>query len=182
MRVKSNDEYGTAPIDCALMSGILTITMIGNAEIVQALLDRGAKLTVEEHGKYLEEATTQGNMALAEILERKGFRGKVKKGVMQSVLERSKKLMSFRTSRSGVAPAPRIKNSINDNDSESQAPITFAYNHPMIPSDKAKTGADSCGALDSPLKEPSLEISKAPYLAVLPKTIRSINRQYTCDK
>lgn len=65
LNINSADQYGKTPIEYCLEKE--------NYDFMEALLERGAVLTSEEHGKYLIKAASVGNANIVQLLLDKGI-------------------------------------------------------------------------------------------------------------
>jgi len=143
---------------------VYTYNSLGDPQMVQFLLDKGAKLTVHEHGKYLDIATAEGNIDIVNILDRKGFKNKVKKGVMQALIERNEKLIPRKNTKLNDRFMKYLKLPIKSNETTHRyTPST--PNNTIIPR-KSKTTID----LQISSTEHSLESSI--IINTVPKTMQ----------
>lgn len=60
LSISSSDEFGTKPLECALDTG--------NINAISVLLERGASIVNEEHGKYLIKSAITNNTGTLEKL------------------------------------------------------------------------------------------------------------------
>ena len=114
VRIVSSDEFGLTPLECALDLGIYLALDVGNTSALRVLLVRGAKLSSEEHGRYLIKAAKAGNEEVFQILRAHDVKAEMKEeerdGAIQEALEHNnhkayKLLLEFNK-------PPRINNAI----------------------------------------------------------------------
>jgi len=147
-----------------------TAVSLGNADIVQLLLDKGAKLTVLEHGRFLQIAEERDYIQIIDLLNRKGFKNKVKKGVMESLLERNEKIMTSRTEKLNSSFISLSKLSIKGGKigGSPRRLMIPERNHVLMHSAKPKRSSNN---LEVAPTQYTIVMSTAPLANAVPKTM-----------
>lgn len=123
-----------------------------------------------EHGKYLQIAMDKGNTEIVDLLNQKGFKDKVKKGVMESLLERNEKIMGRRTENLNGSFMSLSKLSVQYRGSP-RRPTVSMYSQELMPSRRSKTNTLP-SALESAPTLHSLGSPPAPVANSVPKTMQ----------
>ena len=107
LKLESADEYGTTPVECCLEKE--------NYYALQLLIQRGANITTEEHGKYLIKVASEGRTDVVQLLLNRGINPNFVDKQKETALFKSIKNRYFHTSELLIKYGANTKLKNSDN-------------------------------------------------------------------